>query len=74
MVGRSCRAQGSGRGILYLLGDPTIKKTGWEILEGNDAPQTDSGGLNLALLMRNSRVLGRKEISFIIPAFKSKNW
>ena len=30
MVGRGCRSQGQGQGILYLKGDPLIKKDAWD--------------------------------------------
>jgi len=32
MVGRGCRSQGQGKGVLYLVGDPYIKRDAWELL------------------------------------------
>ena len=44
MTGRSCRHQGKGRVMLFLLGDPAIKKDAWSRLQATSALRTDDGG------------------------------
>jgi len=36
MAGRGTRMQGGPKAFLYLVADPTIKKTPWELLEANN--------------------------------------
>ena len=36
MAGRGTRMKGVPKAFLYLVADPTIKKTPWELLEAND--------------------------------------
>ena len=36
MAGRGTRMQGAPKAFLYLVADPAIKKTPWELLEAND--------------------------------------
>ena len=50
MVGRGCRSQGQGKGILFLKGDPHAKKDAWEYLKVRNEGHRDSGGANLRFL------------------------
>ena len=36
MAGRGSRMQGNPKAFLYLIADPAIRKTAWELLEAHD--------------------------------------
>ena len=54
MTGRSCRHQGKGRVMLFLLGDIAIKKDAWSRLQATSALRTDDGGKNLKRLFEHA--------------------
>ena len=74
MVGRGCRAQGQGQGILFFKGDPYAKKDAWEHLQVKDRSHRDPGGGNLRVLFANSKEITQKEIDKIAVAFQYDNW
>ena len=74
MVGRSSRSQGQGRGVLFLKGDPTIKKDAWELLKANDRLFHGSGARNLYWLYKVSKDMKPEEFGKIMPMFKKNAW
>ena len=74
MVGRGCRSQGQGRGVLFYKGDPLAKKDAWELLRVRNAGHKDPGGLTLRFLCQNSEEFTQNELKKIAPAFQGQNW
>ena len=74
MVGRGCRSQGQGKGILYLKGDPYAKRDAWDYLKARNKGHTDPGGLTLRIFFQNSEEFTQKELQTIAPAFEGKSW
>ena len=74
MVGRGCRSQGQGKGILFLKGDPKTGKDGWLYLRVRNKGHRDPGGQTLRFLFQNSKEFTQSELKKIAPAFLGDTW
>ena len=74
MVGRGCRSQGQGQGILYLKGDPLIRKDAWDQVQSKSRAHKDPGGRNLLVLFRNLFELNPKDLEKIEYAYTENRW
>ena len=74
MTGRSCRHQGKGRVMLFLRGDPAVKKDAWSRLRATSQHRTDDGGKNLKRLFEHA--LNRKwtDIAVLKGGFENNKW
>ena len=74
MVGRGCRSQGRGKGILFLQGDPHAGRDAWDYLKATEKTHKDPGGVNLRYLFQNSEEFTTKELRKIRPIYTGSEW